>query len=110
MSRKRYRPERGAVHPIRWQSEYGGMKVEQVKRLEKLGSSRLCHRIRSSVHQAPQLAEDVLKVLRANFPIGGDEACDDPLSVALNPALRLLSSRLANLVHGHLESSEKLQR
>ena len=86
------------------------MKVEQVKRLKELGSIRLCHRTRSSVHQARQLAEDVNKVLGATFPIGEDEAIDDPLSVVLNPAIRLLSSRLANLVHGHPESSEKVQR
>ena len=27
---------RGAVHPIRWRKEYGGLKLDQAKRLKEL--------------------------------------------------------------------------
>jgi putative transposase len=28
--------ERGAVHPIRWRKEFGGLKLDQAKRLKEL--------------------------------------------------------------------------
>ena len=28
--------ERGAVHPIRWRREFGGLKLDQAKRLKEL--------------------------------------------------------------------------